>query len=83
VRETARQAAGLAGILEKKGGVSRKAAAPGRVHHVTGRAAYPYEHINPALRNIIAHVAVQGLSATAEFKHFPQNGYPPPRRRVS
>ena len=73
----------LPGILEKKRGVGPKACTHGCVHHVTGRAAYSNEHINPLLRGVSSDVAMQRLGPAAKFEHLPQNRDAPPRRRVS
>ena len=47
LRQRAHQPSGFCGILEKKRGAGPKAGTLGRVHHVTGRAAYSNEHIKP------------------------------------
>ena len=45
--QRARQAARLLWVLEKKRGVGPKAGTLGCVQHMTGGAAYSYEHIKP------------------------------------
>ena len=76
------QAPGGGGLVEKKRGVGPKAGTLGCIQHVAGRAAYPNEHINTALRDIVADVAVKRLSPVAEFEHLPQNCDTLPRGRV-
>src|SRR5215472_16474052 len=81
--ERSRKTPRLRRIFEKKRGVGPKAGTLGCVQHVTGRAAYPNEHIYSAFRHVVAYVAVKRLSPTAKLKHLPQNGDSPVSRRIA
>ena len=80
--QRAHQAPGFGWLVEKKRGVGPKAGTLGCIQHVAGRAAYPNEHINTALRNILPDVTVKRLSPVAEFEHLPQNRDSLPSRGV-